>query len=1049
MIVSMWQTSSAPNGCTVRGRMVARSGQCAVMPIAFLALAACGNSADGTAQSNAQTLIDTGVVDARWRDNALFVTFDTLPSGNSQFLLEIDGVSAPLTASVEEAEQLHNGNSVVVYALDDPSVHIGLQSELSLQYIEQEGTRTVIPEVIKLASPWWFAWDESTVVVYFDFLPATLATLPLDDIGAELSVVDEAGNVYKVTDSDIGDYSLALSLGAVPLSQQILTVQTEGASVTADKIGIDWLALASVPNIHSRELSVVAASLQDGDDLTNPTAILSVQFDMPLAASEGMYFVFADDLGVTYTVDAQIGEKEWFVTATVPRELVLANQANNVQIMGYRNILQTASAASANPILSFAIPETNNDLSFFALTAPIVDQNALRDHQFTISFPKDAEGKLYGLLGEQNASFTQQQIIDSGALTVIASGTEQTTLAIQPLGSGDTLHWLIVDSRGRLSDITTTLGKHHQLDTVFFSTGDNLLGTFSTDALFDTWKYSSTSSPYSLSTHSTSSLLELYAAGTSTPLLVLQATDTQLAQASRTLASFVASTDMDGDGLDDLVLITSDSMIDQVWTPGRVGIIRGTTLAMAVEAASTSLYIDDLVDVWVSPSDSEFSRAGAGAFGLGDVNGDGFDDLALGLPLETNTNGLFAGSFRVVYGGEWVSGEAQDHQLHDLVGMTIQGSAGFESIGRVVRRLGDVNADGFDDFAYAAPDQDQGIVSNAGSVGIVWGAKHQLSDPALTLTNGADHIRLAGFVGSSPHARWGDILSIGSKINADAFDDFVFSDADGKLHVLFGGQDSQSLAPISLTLQSTHNAEQLTISDIRLPGDMTGDGLGDILAIVEGIGAYLIEGREAFDTSILTEQTAGVTFWAMQEKVVFVDNGSTLHDLNHDGFADAIIADENASLVRVVYGGKTADLTALSIDVDSDHSVLGGGLTDRFQLLALDFAYVEGGASQGGFGDILAIGVDGMELNLSNIGGRIDGIEVIDLRGYGSNKVVLSSMDIVAMSDYIAAGYVRLRVLADEQDTVQRIGAWEKLEAESTADKTVFVSDSSWVEIWG
>jgi len=91
--------------------------------------------------------------------------------------------------------------------------------------------------------------------------------------------------------------------------------------------------------------------------------------------------------------------------------------------------------------------------------------------------------------------------------------------------------------------------------------------------------------------------------------------------------------------------------------------------------------------------------------GIGDVNGDGFDDLAVGAPLN-NAVASEAGRVYVFFGGDPMDGTA------DLI---LSGEIAEDHFGWSVCRGGDLNGDGKPDFLVGAPlanspGQDQGAV---------------------------------------------------------------------------------------------------------------------------------------------------------------------------------------------------------------------------------------------------------------------------------------------------------------------------------------------------
>jgi hypothetical protein len=98
-------------------------------------------------------------------------------------------------------------------------------------------------------------------------------------------------------------------------------------------------------------------------------------------------------------------------------------------------------------------------------------------------------------------------------------------------------------------------------------------------------------------------------------------------------------------------------------------------------------------------ADFVFSAGNAGdhfgwsVAGVGDVNGDGYDDIAIGAPLN-DAIGQEAGAVYLFFGGQ---------NPDTVVDLTLHGEEADDRFGWSVRRAGDMNRDGRDDFAVGAP----------------------------------------------------------------------------------------------------------------------------------------------------------------------------------------------------------------------------------------------------------------------------------------------------------------------------------------------------------
>jgi hypothetical protein len=150
-----------------------------------------------------------------------------------------------------------------------------------------------------------------------------------------------------------------------------------------------------------------------------------------------------------------------------------------------------------------------------------------------------------------------------------------------------------------------------------------------------------------------------------------------------------------------------------------------------------------------------------------DFNGDGFDDLAIGVPAEGVGGAALAGAVNILYGG--AGGLAGTDQL-----LTQGNPEPVDLFGFAVAK-GDFNADGFTDLAVGAPNEDVGAAASGGAVNIFYGSAAGL--PATS------QVRLQG----NPEV--GD--QFGFALDAGLFNDDNFMDlAVGAPGETVGGRSS-------------------------------------------------------------------------------------------------------------------------------------------------------------------------------------------------------------------------------------------------------------------
>jgi hypothetical protein len=114
----------------------------------------------------------------------------------------------------------------------------------------------------------------------------------------------------------------------------------------------------------------------------------------------------------------------------------------------------------------------------------------------------------------------------------------------------------------------------------------------------------------------------------------------------------------------------------------------------------------------------------------GDFNGDGFDDLVIGVPSVNKPTIFDAGAVHIVYGsanGLTTSGNQRIDQAS--LGRS---ESNFDRFGAAIV-AGDFNGDGFEDLAVASPNRTVAGESFAGAVHVIWGSAGGLVTTGSTL----------------------------------------------------------------------------------------------------------------------------------------------------------------------------------------------------------------------------------------------------------------------------------------------------------------------------
>ncbi len=262
---------------------------------------------------------------------------------------------------------------------------------------------------------------------------------------------------------------------------------------------------------------------------------------------------------------------------------------------------------------------------------------------------------------------------------------------------------------------------------------------------------------------------------------------------SRLGASVDGAGDINGDGYADIVAgapLYDGDYVEQ----GRVRVFMGSAQGMTNSGFR----------IYNFQSGGYF---GASVAGIGDGDGDGFDDVAIGTPGYTLTE-VDQGSAFVFFGasntmtGPWAS---------------TGGAAAGDANGSSIAAAGDVNGDGFADFVVGAPLADQGGTADVGTARIYFGS--DVGVPFLTS-------RTIPAPAIWPNRQWGrsvssagDLASLGKTMVAI-----------GNVNNLGGAQlglvevTSSSYAHIGY-LNSGANGTNLAVA---VAGDLDGDGLPEI-----------------------------------------------------------------------------------------------------------------------------------------------------------------------------------------------------------------------------
>ena len=372
-------------------------------------------------------------------------------------------------------------------------------------------------------------------------------------------------------------------------------------------------------------------------------------------------------------------------------------------------------------------------------------------------------------------------------------------------------------------------------------------------------------------------------AGTCTPDLLWQFDGSQVNGGLGEALS--GAGDFDGDGFDDFMFGSSQLDVGSRRAKGTVWIFSGQTGAQIRQINGSAAY----------------DRLGLSISEAGDVNGDGFDDVIIGiprLPYNDDTYGLA----RVYLGPSGIWGWQLD-ATEDI------------GLGRAVSGAGDVDNDGYDDVIVGCSHDSRNGTYWAGSASVYSPHKDEL----LWRFHGVGH---RDFFGSSVDGA-GDV-------NGDGYDDLIVGAPDTYQNEVFH--------PGSAFVYSGQTGALL----YQYSGPPSGGGMGGCVA---GAGDV---NNDGFDDFIISEPS--IDNYQGKAYVRSGQNGALLHvfdctgvgshitdgagDVDGDGFDDVIIGSPWDAPVgsASVYSGQTGDLI-MRIDGAAQedgvgYEVAGAGDTD-------------------------------------------------------------------------------------------------------------------------
>jgi hypothetical protein len=387
-----------------------------------------------------------------------------------------------------------------------------------------------------------------------------------------------------------------------------------------------------------------------------------------------------------------------------------------------------------------------------------------------------------------------------------------------------------------------------------------------------------------------------------------------LGQTSAFLGQAVAGAgDVDQDGYDDIVFgvpYYNDPSTDE----GAVMLFLGSASG---PASSVS---------WTYEVDTSSRYIGTDVSGAGDVNGDGYDDLAVGArSYATGGRGL------VFHGGpsglsatpDWTGNPSARSGQH--CGESIDGA-------------GDVNADGWDDLVLGCT----GSTAEYAGVYVFLGSASGLSTSAVY---SYESVYAVGV---------GDTVSGGGDPDGDGYEDIAFGDpldgADAGAAFVISGSSAGPAAKAVWGWEASSTSTSIRVSEV---GDLDGDGYEDVAASARD-GSYYVYAWLGGPSGFSTSPDATLSPSGLSSSALPARGG----DVDGDGYDELLVGEYVATVgvgsatgtAWVFEGGATGPSTTAALQLSGTQA---GG---RFGVAAIGGQDLDGD----GYDDVV-IGADAFD----------------------------------------------------------------------------------------
>jgi FG-GAP repeat/FG-GAP-like repeat len=377
--------------------------------------------------------------------------------------------------------------------------------------------------------------------------------------------------------------------------------------------------------------------------------------------------------------------------------------------------------------------------------------------------------------------------------------------------------------------------------------------------------------------------------------------------------------DINGDGIDDLIIGADRADPNGNLSSGQSYVVFGSRSGFSANINLSTLTGTNGFKInGIAAGD----YSGYSVSSVGDINGDGIDDLIIGA-FGADPNGNYSGQSYIVFGSR--SGFTPDLNLSTLNGTNgfrINGIAGGDRSGYSVSSAGDINGDGIDDLIIGANRANPNGINNSGQSYIVFGSRSGFSSSLeLSTLTGTNGFKINGIAANDYSGR---SVSSAGDINGDGIDDLIIgadrADPNGNLssgqsYVVFGSRSgfSSNLNLSSITGTNGFKINGIAANDfsgrsVSSAGDINGDGIDDLIIgadradpngnLSSGQSYVVFGSRSGFSANLnlsTLDGTNGFKINGIAESNYSGRSVSSAGDINGDGIDDLIIGADRAN----------------------------------------------------------------------------------------------------------------------------------------------------------